>query len=215
MSGFNRHESAALNLAFRARPFQGVEPEKATFLFVGLDANYDPEVEHSPIFPQILEYLADGVGFWRRHRLHHPFLLDDYRGDGKKYHRAFSSIGFRPEHAAHVSFIELIHIPTSGQSKLRVDDLDRDHLSRLRRAIEEGEAKYIFIPPRVGFLMASSRLFPWMPKTPQDEGGPLKVWARFGNKTLYWHYHLSVYGIFEQPKRAQLRAIGELVAQAA
>jgi hypothetical protein len=62
--------------------------------------------------------------------------------------------------------------------------------------------------------MAGSGLFPWMPKVPQDEGRPLKVWARIGAKTVYWHYHLSVYGILEQPKRAQLRAISELVAQA-
>jgi hypothetical protein len=39
-------------------------------------------------------------------------------------------------------------------------------------------------------------------------GGPLKVWRKTGSKTIYWHYHFSVYGKFEQKKAGQLKAIG-------
>jgi hypothetical protein len=36
--GYSRHQNAELNRVFAARPFQGAEPENASFLFVGLDA---------------------------------------------------------------------------------------------------------------------------------------------------------------------------------
>lgn len=75
------HTSELLNREFTARPFQGATPESATFLFVGLDANYSPTIEQSPVFPRLLEYLKDGVAFWRRYGVHHPFLLPGYRGD--------------------------------------------------------------------------------------------------------------------------------------
>ena len=59
------HPSEPLNLAFSARPFQGAIPEEAKFLFVGLDANYSPTVEQNPVFPRLLDYLRDGVAFWK------------------------------------------------------------------------------------------------------------------------------------------------------
>lgn len=69
----------------------------ATFLFVGLDANYSPDLEASPSFQSVLEYHEDGVAFWRRYGVHHPFLLPEYRGDGRRYHRTFAKIGFKPK----------------------------------------------------------------------------------------------------------------------
>jgi hypothetical protein len=72
---FIPHHSQTLNVAFAARPFQGVPPEDATFLFIGLDANYSPAIEENTIFPWLLEYLCDGVAFWRQSGVHHPFLL--------------------------------------------------------------------------------------------------------------------------------------------
>src|SRR5262245_44968198 len=120
------HPSERLNRAFAARPFQGAEPEKAAFLFVGLDANYSANVEASPIFATLLEYLEDGVAFWRKSGVHHPFLLEEYRGDGRKYHKTFADIGFTPANAADVSFVELLHVPTVGRSKLVADDLNSE-----------------------------------------------------------------------------------------
>ena len=143
---YDPHPSVALNRAFAARPFQGAEPERATYLFVGLDANYSPLIEQNAVFGRVLDYLDDGVAFWRLHGVHHPFLLPEYRGDGRKYHKTFSAIGFRPEHADQVSFIEMLHVPTVGRSNLTIDDLDKDHLARLRDAIEHGDARHIFVP---------------------------------------------------------------------
>lgn len=212
---YHSHPSELLQQAFAARPFQGTEPEKATFLFVGLDANYSPAIEQGPIFSQLLDYLQDGVAFWRAHGVHHPFLLLGYKGDGRKYHRTFAKIGFRPEHASLVSFDELLSVPTYGRSALVPEDLDREHLLRLRSAIEDGCARYIFVPEGVGRLMRGSQLFPWMPTVPCDQDGPLKVWAELGSKTVFWHYHFSVYGRFERAKAEQLRAIGRLIGTTA
>lgn len=203
------HPNEALNRAFAARPFQGAEPEKATFLFIGLDANYGEYVDQSPIFPRLLEYLADGISFWKTHRVHHPFLLPEYHEDGQYYHRTFARIGFRPEHAEQVSFIEMLHVPTVGQSKLTVRDLDKDHLARLHGAIEGGGTRHIFVSPDVARLMRESAVFPWMPKAPMDTGGSLKIWRKTASKTIYWHYHFSYWG---RPQKAeQLKAIGQLL----
>ncbi len=133
---YHLHPSETLRRIFAARPFQGAEPERASFVFVGLDANYSPDIERSAIFPQLLDYLSDGVAFWQRTGVHHPFLLSAYGNkDGAKYHRSFARIGFRPEHAPLVSFIELLHLPTYGKSKLAVGDLDLEHLRWVDRVI--------------------------------------------------------------------------------
>ena len=181
------------------------------FLFLGLDANYSEVIEQSPIFCELLKYHENGVTFWKEHGVHHPFLLDGYRGDGRFYHRTFASIGFGPEHAALVSFAELLHHPTFGRSCLTPVDLDRNHLSNLNRAILEGDARHIFVPDSVAKLMRASRCFPWMPDSPRDEGTPLKIWFKGGGKTVYWHYHFSVYGAFQARKMEQLQQIAELI----
>jgi Prolyl oligopeptidase family len=74
------------------------------------------------------------------------------------------------------------------------------------------DARHIFVSPDVAKLMRDSSFFPWIPKVPSDTGGPLKIWRKTESKTIYWHYHFSVYGKFEQKKRDQLKAIGELDA---
>ena len=127
---YHPHPSDLLNKIFSAKPFQGADPETATFLFVGLDANYAPSIETTPIFSSIVDYLDDGVAFWCKYGVHHPFLLPGYRGDGRLYHKTFASIGFTVEHAAQVSFVELLHVPTCGRSSLVPEDLDPQHLLR-------------------------------------------------------------------------------------
>jgi len=90
---YQLHPSETLRRVFTARPFQGAEPVRASFVFVGLDANYSADIEQSPIFPQLLDYLADGVAFWRKTGVHHPFLLPAYGNkDGTKYHRSFADL---------------------------------------------------------------------------------------------------------------------------
>ncbi|MBA4372011.1 MAG: hypothetical protein C0402_04030 [Thermodesulfovibrio sp.] len=205
-----RHKSSPLNEAFIERPFQGVEPESAKFIFVGLDANYDQNIENSPIFPRVLEYLKNGAMFWKQHKVHHPFLLPEYKGDGRRYHKTFADIGFTPEDAEDISFVELLHLPTYGRSRLDTTDLDAAHLQRLNNVILHGRAQFIFIPGGVGRLMKESGFFSWMPQDPMAEEGPLKVWFRTGRQTVYWHYHFSVYGSFEREKQRQLGAIAAL-----
>ena len=208
---FQPHPSAALIRAFALKPYQGVAPADATYLFIGLDANYAADIEQSAVFPRMLDYLADGAAFWRSAGVHHPFLLPGYSGDGRKYHATFAQIGFRPDHASAVSFIELVDVPTFGQSKLSLGDLNGDHLARLNDAILGGAAKHVFVPDRVGRLMHASGRFPWMPKAPTDEGAPLRIWHRSDAKTVWWHYHLSVYGKFERVKREQIAAMRALI----
>jgi hypothetical protein len=209
---FIAHKCETLNAAFAARPFQGVPPEEATFVFIGLDANYSPAIEENCIFPRLLEYLCDGVAFWRQSGVHHPFLLKEYgRGDGWTYHKQFSRIGFRPEHADLVSFVELVNMPTSGTSELKAKDLNIAHLLRIANAIDKGHARFVFIPSGVAHWMRKSSLFPWLPGMPVDEGRHLKVWDRRFNKTIYWHYHFS-HSFNGRTKTAQLHEIGELIA---
>jgi hypothetical protein len=207
---FQPHPSVILNRLFEHKPFQGVNPLDATFLFVGLDANYAPDVESSPVFQDILAYHDDGAAFWRRSGVHHPFLLPDYRGDGRPYHRRFSRIGFRPEHAQLVSFVELLHLPSVGQSALVPNDLDAGHLHWLSNAILGGQARHIFVPADVERLMKATRAFPWLGKPKPTESG-LSAYYQADGRTVYKHLHFSNYGKFEGQLQAEERAIGALL----
>jgi len=209
---YHLHPSETLRRIFAARPFQGAEPERASFVFVGLDANYSPDIERSTIFPQLLDYLSDGVAFWRKTGLHHPFLLAAYGNkDGTKYHRTFATIGFRPEHAPLVSFVEILHLPTFGRSALDVQELDASHLQWLDHVICAGSAHYVFVPAGVARLMRASGAFRWLPKAAYGDGGALTVWHRTATTTVFCHYHLSTYGHQERKKREQIAEIRTLV----
>lgn len=207
---YQPHPSSELNAQFQHRPYQGVDPSEATFLFIGLDANYDPNLEQSPSFRSVLEYHQDGVKFWRRNGVHHPFLLPEYRGDGKRYHRTFARIGFTPKHADLVSFVELLHVPTVGRNKLTAQDLDISHLQRINADILQGKARFIFISPGVARLMRSSKAFPWLPKEATGSG-PLHVLYREPSRIVYSHLHFSNYGKFQKQLDAEARAIATLL----
>jgi hypothetical protein len=210
---YHPHPSIKLKEIFTAKPYQGIAPEQASFLFIGLDANYDAAIESHAIFPLILEYHRDGVAFWQKHGVHHPFLLSGYTGDGKLYHRSFARIGFQPEHAGLVSFAELLHVPTTGRNKLEIKDLSRSHLNKLNTAITKGKAKYIFIPAGVAQLMIQTGAFPWLQKKPLGKDGPLDILYRHHNKTVYKHLHFSNYGKFEEQKQHELAYVGGLLAK--
>lgn len=211
---YQLHPSSELNVLFRHRPYQGVELEAATFLFIGLDANYDPNLERSSSFRSVLEYHQDGVAFWRRHGVHHPFLLPEYRGDGRCYHRAFARIGFTPEHANLVSFVELLHLPTVGRNKLAPQDLDPSHLQRINAAILHGKATHIFVSAGVARLMQSSKAFPWLPREPSGSG-PLRIFYSEPSRSVYSHLHFSNYGKFQQKMEVEAHAIATLLAASA
>ena len=207
---YEPHPSRELNAKFAMRPYQGVEPSSAAYLFIGLDANYDPNIERNPIFARVLEYHEDGVAFWRRHGVHHPFLLPEYKGDGRRYHRAFARVGFEPKHAPLVSFVELLHVPTVGRSQLTVADLHPPHLQMLNSAILEGEPKHIFISASVARLMHASKAFPWLSKEP-TRSGLLPVLYSGADRNVYLHLHFSNYGKFQQRLDAEAKAFASLL----
>ncbi len=204
---FHAHPSKILKGLFERRSYQGAPPESAKLLFVGLDANFDLAIEASPSFPKVVEYLQDGVAFWHRHGVSHPFLLPDYKGDGRYFHQNFARIGLLPAHAASVCFMELVHVPTFGQSKLVPSDLDEDHLRRIGDAID-GSPRSVFLSDGVARLMRASGKFPWLPRMPGTES-PLQIWHRTGLTTVYRHLHFSVWGRTAR-KTAELEAIGAL-----
>lgn len=205
------HPNEELNNAFSRKPYQGVAPEVAKYLFIGLDANYDKEIHENEAYAEVIEYLQNGVTFWEKYGVHHPFLLPTYKGDGQFYHKSFSRIGFERRHAKDVSFIELVDRPSYGKSSLDVDDLNMNHLVRIKNVLESGVVEYAFIPTSVGSLMKKSGVFPWMPSRPKVTDTSLKLWKTVGTTKLLWHYHFSVYGKFEATKSAQLEEIGRLL----
>ena len=207
---YQLHPSQELRTQFRHRPYQGAEPSVATFLFVGLDANYAPDLERSPSFVKVIEYHQDGVEFWRRYGVHHPFLLPEYHGDGRRYHRTFARIGFTPSHAHLVSFVELLHVPTVGRNKLEPKDLDFAHLQRLNAAILRGTPKNVFISTGVARLMQVSHAFRWLPKEASGSGA-LRVLYRDASCSVYSHLHFSNYGKFQQQLEQEAQAIASLL----
>ncbi|WP_426189622.1 hypothetical protein [Massilia sp. DWR3-1-1] len=207
---YQPHPSPILKSLFSLKPFQGAEPKSATFLFVGLDANYDEEIELKPIFKDVLSYHENGVKFWNQRGVHHPFLLPQYSGDGHRYHRSFARIGFRPEHATLVSFVELLDFPTVGRSSLTVQDLDPKYLQHLNSLILEGSAKYIFLSAGVARLMKISKQFPWL-RAVTGSAGILPVIHSDGLRTVYLHLHFSNYGKFQKQMDLEADAIRSLL----
>jgi hypothetical protein len=205
------HPSTQLNKIFSSKPYQGVDPYLAKFLFIGLDANYDPDISMKPIFSKILDYHHDSVAFWQLNKVHHPFLLPEYNGNGKSYHRNFSRIGFRPEHANLLSFVELLHVPTVGRNKLVETDLNVQHLKMLNSAIQEGQSRFIFISDKVHRLMQVSGEFPWLIKRVKECEGPLGILYRQNNKTVFKHLHFSNYGVFAERMAQEAIFIGSLL----
>lgn len=189
---YTPHEG--LKAHFQHKPWKGNNPMLASFLFVGLDANYDANIHKT--LPEIFDYLCDGVRWWQTNKegVHHPFRLIRYIGDGKRYHDKFAEIGFTPENAGLVSFVELLHLPTIGRSTLLSSDLSADHLRKLNNIFDNGAAKYIFVSRKVTTLIRQTRMFPRLNPYPLPMDGALKVLRKENGKIIYEMYHLSCYG---------------------
>lgn len=210
---FFPHRNNKLHELFSLKAFQGANPATARFLFFGLDANYDPDIEDKHYFSEIISYLEDGVRYWRERGYHHPFRHPEYRGDGALYHKHFAGIGFTREHAEQVSFVELIDVPTSGRSVLTVDDLKTSHIDRLRDWVLNGRAAYIFIPPGVGRLLRRTPQFSRLPEKPISHDGSLPVIFRSGQKVVFAPFHFSCVGknCLKKDRDLQIRDIGKLI----
>lgn len=207
---YQRHPSRELNALFEHRPFQGADPSAATFLFIGLDANYAEDLETSSSYRSVLDYHADGVSFWQRTRVHHPFLLPTYRGAGRRYHLNFARIGFNPNHAGLVSFVELLHVPTAGRNtRLQTTDFASDHLASLSAFILEGCAKHIFVSAEVARLMRATGRFTWLGQAARSSAVLPVLYAQ-SDKRVYHHLHFSNYGKFQAQLEREAEAIGQL-----
>jgi hypothetical protein len=201
---YGPHPSRELCERFKARPYQGQAPEAARIVIVGRDANYSEAISTHAFFARILEYHDDGVTFWQRHGVHHPFLLPDYpfdrRRDGVKYHATFAKLGLGSEFASKVSFVELLDIPTIGATGAGTNTdfeqlLDANHLQRLDRLLTSGQRRAIFVSPtmlrdmlriseRFGVFHALSSVAPRKP----DPETPITT---IGETQIYCAYHFS------------------------
>ncbi len=174
---YDIHPSPELRELFAGMPipYQGQDPNLATVIFVGMDANYSAEVFAEDSFRErILEYHRDGVEFWKHHKTHHPFLLDEYplkknRG-GVPYHRKFQTMGLTPEYANFVSFVELLDVPTVGSTvKKKFWELfNPEHARKLNEIFTSGDKRLILLPGSVirnmEYANTQHGVFPWLPE---------------------------------------------------
>ncbi|MDA8429533.1 MAG: hypothetical protein M0T70_09785 [Geobacteraceae bacterium] len=150
---FQKHTSDELVDLFFQRPFQGQSPEKASIIFLSSDANYSSKISSDSFFKFILEYQGDGVAFWKKHGYHHPFMLSCYPFNknmaGVPFHRNFSKLKLGPEHAHHISFLELLDVPTIGNKTENRDEffnlLSLAHLKYIENLILGGGHKLFFV----------------------------------------------------------------------
>ena len=210
---YGLHPSKELVELFRSRPFQGQHPKKAKILFFGVDANYSALISNHQFFNRILEYQKDLVAFWKKHGRHHPFILDEYpfnkTKDGVPYHRNFSKLGLNKEFAEAISFVELLDVPTVGNSndvgfwKL----FNPRHADWLDSILTSDLKKLIFVSNDVLKKMRKIRkiwgYFNWLPG--ENANGLL---CSAGASRVYKIPHFSSYGI-----HAQTDTIRELVTR--
>ncbi|MDR2583556.1 MAG: TM1812 family CRISPR-associated protein [Fibromonadaceae bacterium] len=172
MSEFGKHPSEKLQAVFKG--FQIQKPEDAEMIFLGLDANWDKDIEKKePLFFEetINHYLKDGVQYWKDNGVHTPMLKEDtkqkdtkrkyiYKGDrrggGVPYHTRFSKLGFTSDYAEKICFLELLSICTFGSStkntkefkKMLKSEENAEHLERIWKIFLKKNI-YICISPSV------------------------------------------------------------------
>ncbi|MGO9952153.1 MAG: hypothetical protein ACLPN1_08065, partial [Dissulfurispiraceae bacterium] len=59
---YEMHPSPILQALFEQQPWQGADPMQAKYIFIGLDANFAPDVVEQ--IPEIVSYLENGPQFW-------------------------------------------------------------------------------------------------------------------------------------------------------
>ena len=208
---YGPHPSAKLRALFEARPFQGAEPSSARFLFFGLDANFALDIEATDSFPDVCDYLQDGVRFWRDRKKHHPFLLTTYQGSGRGYHKQFEKIGFTPEHASQVSFVEVLDVPTHGSGRPPISLLHAEHLTRLEEWVNCGAAQYVFMPQSVIALLHKVKRFVWLNSNAVSQRGSLPILHETIRTTIFSPYHFSYRYASRAIREQQLSDIGRLI----
>lgn len=215
-SVYDIHPSDELRALFSSMlvPYQGQKPELASIIFIGLDANYSSEIFEFPRFRErIFEYHQDGVGFWKRYGVHHPFLLDEYplnrTQGGVPYHKRFSRMGLSSEFADQISFVELLNVPTTGSTvESRFWELFHlDHARRLDALFMQGSRRQILLPDSIIKKMQFARrkygVFDWVPKH-ADWGRFLQIGATEFHKVRHFSGAIS---------KEQLTEVGEMICR--
>lgn len=197
---YGLHPSETLNTLFAKDqlPHQGQLPRESTVIILGLDANYSPEISEYPsFFEHIVEYHEDGVAFWQKHGVHHPFLLPSYplkrNTGGVPYHRRFSWMNLGPEFAPNISFIELLDRPTTGRTEWDAfwSFFNIQHARKIDRLVETGEPRLVLVSQSlVSRYMSRAKkthsVFSWLPE--EFSLGPLKT---IGKTTIWGAPHFS------------------------
>ena len=151
-STFGRHPSKKLNALYAIKSYQGANPEDAKAIFVGRDPNWAADIEERKMFEHVVSYLSDGIDFWETNGIHHPFLLSNYKGFGKRYHQRFSKLNLDSSVANKISFVELIGFPTTGMAgsnstlfkEYLFSEANSGHLIELDKLLSNND-KIIFI----------------------------------------------------------------------
>lgn len=150
---FQKHPSKLLNELYAVKNYQGADPKDAKILFVGRDPNWSVNLEQMEMFNYVSEYLNDGIAFWNKYKIHHPFLLPDYKGDGKAYHKKFSKLKLNCDLSSKISFVELIGFPTTGMATSKSNKIflnfllsedNKNHLVKLDKYLNNSN-KTIFV----------------------------------------------------------------------
>lgn len=195
-----KHLCPGLNQAYKG--YQGQKPDAAKFVFIGIDANFSPDIQNSPIFKEVLDYLADGVAYWKTNKRHHPFLSPLYkRGIGYKYHLSFSKMGLTCEYADKISFVELLPYPTCGNTSKQFmhlfnDSENVDHLKKIDSWIRSsGNIKDVFISRGVYTKMHNLgkyyKCFEWLPDPDNFKLNNIYTFQLDNNKGLRVITHFS------------------------
>ncbi|APG27067.1 hypothetical protein A7E78_03990 [Syntrophotalea acetylenivorans] len=182
---------------FKGSPHQGQKPELAKILFFGSDANYSAALSDHPFFHRIIEYHRDGVAFWQRYDRHHPFLLDEYpfkkNTGGVPYHRSFAALNLSSKYAPFISFVELLDVPTIGNSSGEKEFwnlFSPEHAKRLDTLLQCGSRRIIFLSDNVIRRMRKIKkrwgLFSWVPDS--DAHGLL---CKLGDTAIHKVFHFS------------------------
>ena len=107
-----------------------------------------------------------------------------------------------------MSFVELLHIPTFGGSRLVKEDLDSTHLDWLDAIIQRGARRNVFLPDQVIRLMRASGHFPWLPESIPKQVLPQR--HKVEETTIYQHLHFSNYGALQARMTLEAAAIARL-----
>jgi len=205
---FQAHTSEKLTDLFLRRPYQGNVPELSKIVFLSSDANYSPEITNNNFFRFILEYQKDGVAFWEKYGVHHPFLIDEYpfnkTKSGRPFHNNFRRLGLDSSYAKYISFVELLDRPTIGNKSenraLFYKLANQQHLERIDRLFNDSDDRLIFTSGSVlkDMLVFKKQfgVFTWLPeKIPAGQ-----YVKRFGTNELREIYHFSSSHIHRQIK---------------